>query len=483
VRPLPIPIGCTKTNWQASLMTVQLENQLITILALREGSSKILKNRESTQIEFKQSFNLANLPQYARTMTAYSNTEGGFLVFGVSNAPREIVGVNVRRFDSIEPAKITAFLNAHLSPEIAWELGLIDFAGFKLGFLYTEEHTRKPVVVTTNSGKDLKEGEIYYRYRGQTTAIKYPELRAIIDARLDEERRGWLQHLGTISRSGPSNVAILDTIQGKLFGAGAPFLIDESLLRQIKFIREGHFTESTGAPALKLVGELKTLGAVTAEKVVHRGIHFEDLVTAFLASRHLDPEDAKSYLMETCHQMSPYSPIFYFVRSAGISLQNAIQLLEDRKCGLRSTRRDILKRLSGERTIAPIGAIVGPLPSAKAKTTQELGKSLSSLTTQKAKRSLLLVLLTTSPNLIASALPSVPIPRLVEAITHLKQPHLIRYSKQIRDLLLILFGAEFDKMKGIDQSAFRKAVAFLDQELNMQDNQHPAARRRVRSRA
>ena len=118
-------------------MTVQLENHLIRILSLREGSSKILKNRESTQIEFKQSFNLASLPQYSRTMAAYANTEGGFLVFGVKNAPREIVGVNVRRFDSIESAKITSFLNDHLSPEISWELGLIEFAGFNLGFLYT----------------------------------------------------------------------------------------------------------------------------------------------------------------------------------------------------------------------------------------------------------------------------------------------------------------------------------------------------------
>ena len=127
--------------------------------------------------------------------------------------------------------------------------------------------------------------------------------------------------------------------------------------------------------------------------MVHRGIHFEDLVTAFLASRPLDPEDSKSYLMEACHQMSPYSPIFYFVRGAGISPTNAIQLLEKEKRGLRSTRSKILKRLSGERRIAPIGPIEDPLPFPKVKTSQDIERALTSVSTQKSERSLLLVIL------------------------------------------------------------------------------------------
>lgn len=264
-------------------MSLEPEESLKRLLKLRDGAERILKTRENTQIEFKQSFNLGSMPEYARTMVAFANAEGGFIVYGVRNSPRELIGVNHERFESIDPAKVTSFLNAHCSPELQWDMGTIEFGGVRLGYLYTHSHFRKPVIVTTTSGKELKEGEIYYRYRGQTTTIRFAELRTLIDALLDQERRGWLQHLSTISKAGAMNVAVLDTLQGKLFGAGAPFLIDEALLRQIKFIREGHFTESTGAPALRLVGEVRTVSGVTTAKVVQRGIHYDDLLTAFLA--------------------------------------------------------------------------------------------------------------------------------------------------------------------------------------------------------
>jgi hypothetical protein len=451
---------------EAMMMTEELEADLSRILSLRDGSADILRNRESTQIEFKRSFNLANLALYSKTMAAYANTGGGYIVFGVENSPRKVVGVNAQRFDSFEPAKMTTFLNAHWSPEIAWELGTVFFAGVSLGFLYIEEHLRKPVIVTANSGNELKEGEIYYRYRGQTAVIKYPELCAIIDARLDEERRAWFQHFNTIAHAGPTNVAVLDTIQGKMFGAGAPFLIDERLLRQIKFIREGHFTESAGAPALKLVGELLTLGQVTTDKVVQTGIHFEDLITTFLADRPIEPQDARSYLIEACHQMSPYAPIYYFVRRAGISNKDAVQALQQEKRGLRSTRKGITDRLSGVRAIKPTGSTEDTRPSQKLTTPQELAVCMGSALSQKAQRTALLSVLESSPSLIASTLPSIPVARLLESVTHLKQPQLKRHSKIVKSILLTLFTTEFDKMTSLMQSTFRKAVAFVDQELN-----------------
>lgn len=203
-------------------MSAELENSLRRLLQLREGETCLLKTRENSRIEFKQSFNFGSMPEYARTMLAYANAGGGFIVYGVRNHPREVLGVNAAKFESIDPAKITSFLNSHCSPEIQWGMGSFDFAGVRLGFLHTEAHFRKPVVTTTTCGKELKEGEIYYRYRGQTTTIRFPELRSLIDALLDQERRGWLQHISTISKAGAMNVAVLDTLQGKLFGAGAP---------------------------------------------------------------------------------------------------------------------------------------------------------------------------------------------------------------------------------------------------------------------
>jgi hypothetical protein len=447
-------------------MARELDDVLKRMLCLKEGSCNILKNRESTQLEFKQSVNLGNLAKYAKTMASFANAEGGFLVFGIRDSPREIVGVNFSKFDSIDPVRITSFLNTHFSPEIIWDMGLIELNEIKVGYFYSYASVRKPVMALTNSGGDIAEGEIYYRYRGQTAAIKYPELRSIIDDRLDEERRAWLHHFKAISKVGPSNIAILDTIQGKIFGAGAPFLIDEKLLRQIKFIREGHFRESSGAPALKLIGELKTLGDISIEKVVHRGIHFEDLITAFLADRQIDQTEAKSYLIEACHQLSTYSPIFYFVKQAGISIEEAVALLESKRKGLKSTRNVLVARLKGDRTITPSGSIDGINPEIKITNLLDLEAALATAPNQKAERGILASVFLTAPHLLANHYSHFPIDRLLEAITHLEKAQIEKASITIRELLLTIFSNEFDKLNSTGQSVFRKSIAIMDQELN-----------------
>jgi hypothetical protein len=446
-------------------MPTEVENMLKGILCLRDDSTNILRTRESTQVEFKQSFGFGSMPEYVRTMVAFANTEGGFIVFGVRNSPHELLGLNASRFDSIDPAKVSSFLNAHCSPEIQWEIGTVDYAGVRLGFIYTFRHLRKPVLITATSGKELKEGDIYYRYRGQTTTIRYSELRTIIDNLLDQERRAWLQHLSTISEAGAANVAILDTLQGKLFGAGTPFLIDEALLRQIKFIREGQFTEAAGAPTLMLVGEVKTVSGVSTTRIVQRGIHFEDLVTAFLTSRPLSAEDAKSYLLESCHQLSAFAPIFYFVKQAKIPHNEAASFVRDAKSGLLNTRRSIVERLSKATSVMPVGTIERDGGTRVRQASSVIATEMASAKGLQAKRTMLWSVLSTSPEEILASLPSVPIQALLEAITHMERPACIKYADILKQMLLTLFGTEFQKMDRNGKSLFRKAVAFLDQEL------------------
>lgn len=43
---------------------------------------------------------------------------------------------------------------------------------------------------------------------------------------------------------------------GEVDGASGKFIIDEKLLKEIEFIKEGEFKEKSGTPTLKLVGEL-----------------------------------------------------------------------------------------------------------------------------------------------------------------------------------------------------------------------------------
>lgn len=51
-------------------------------------------SREGKHREFKRSFNNQQIAKYAKTLAAFSNTDGGVLIFGVTDSPRNIVGID-----------------------------------------------------------------------------------------------------------------------------------------------------------------------------------------------------------------------------------------------------------------------------------------------------------------------------------------------------------------------------------------------------
>jgi len=442
-----------------------LTDTLKRTLKLRPGTTDILSNRESSQLEFKASFNLESGPDYGRSMSAFANNEGGFIVFGIQNAPHRILGISRERFESIDPVKITDILNSYFSPELLWETSCIEFEGKTLGFIYTYEAPEKPVIATKTSGKEIRESAVYYRYRGKTTFIRYPELRKIIDGRLDRERKAWLQHIDTISRSGPTKVGIIDTVQGKVFGAGSPFLIDEKLLRQLKFVREGVFRETGGAPTLRLIGDLKTIEGATVEKMVPIGIHYDDLITAFLAQRQLDAEDAKSYLVECAHQTTPYTPVFYFVSQAGINRDEAVILIDSEQNALKKTKADLKKRLSGALLAGTFGRIDGTIKPPKLVNSKELLEAISRQPTALGQRSLVFQALKQFPAFVRDIATQIPCTRLFDGISNLNKRDIEQRREAILGSLLDIFNQRFSNMEGSEKSIFRKAVAYVDEQL------------------
>lgn len=72
------------------------------IFRFRSKESMRIKTRESTEIEFKESFNWANKSMYAKTMVAFSNAKGGYIVFGVTNSPREVKGLLSNNFENTD---------------------------------------------------------------------------------------------------------------------------------------------------------------------------------------------------------------------------------------------------------------------------------------------------------------------------------------------------------------------------------------------
>ncbi len=236
-----------------------------------------LYHRESQNLEFKESFNLAGLADYYRDFSAFANNKGGYLIFGVKDRPkRELIGLiakAIEQFDKLDPEMISGHLLDLYTCNISWEHEIFEIEGKSYGVFYIYEANIKPVICKKDESKGneqiLKNGEIYFRYGGRTQKIQYAELEFIINSRIEQNNNQWMSLVQKIGKSGPQNAAILDTEKGLIEKTESQILvIDEELVKSIQWIREGEFSEKKGEKTLKLVGTVQPIDQVEVIKKV-----------------------------------------------------------------------------------------------------------------------------------------------------------------------------------------------------------------------
>jgi len=305
-----------------------------------------LTSRESTSLEFKESFNWNNNSKYVKTMAGFANNSGGYIVFGVANKPRRAVGMQNTRFDDIDPADIAEFLNSVLSPEIQWDQHAHAVGDRRFGLVYVRESHDKPVVAIRNAGSELREAEIYYRYRGRTEKIKYPELKRLLEEKRAREEALWLQHITQIAEMGVEDAAILDLRSGQARARGGTILIDQSLVPQLEAMASGRPAEA-GDAQLLIQGRAIPRGFIRPIREVPTPmvIASEDIIRAFLERRQvLAPEQ---YIRQICFEPSGYLPVYYYAQLAELSLSEVGDLVRGTKSRMRAKTK-LLERLSGE---------------------------------------------------------------------------------------------------------------------------------------
>lgn len=183
------------------------EAHLLNIFKKKDKKGNIIA-RESSEIEFREGFNFANMTDYSRVMASFANKTGGYIIFGVKDSPREIVGINPDKFNEFPQEKITSFLLEYFNPEIKWDIGLFKHDRKYIGYIYTYRAGNKPVICKKSKDNIIKNGEIYYRYRAQTKNIEYGELMKIIDEIKERENQSWRKLFKDIIRIGPENAVI-----------------------------------------------------------------------------------------------------------------------------------------------------------------------------------------------------------------------------------------------------------------------------------
>lgn len=248
------------------------EQNVRKVLSSRTAAGT-LKSRESNTVEFKESFNKSNTPKYAKTMAAYANNRGGYIIFGVKDNPRKIVGLKNENFENMSQEQFSEAINSLFAPAMDWDCGTFtvdipapDVEGamqsLKIGWIYTAEAEYKPIIAQKpNDGEKINSGDVYYRYRARSEKIKYAEMARIIEDRTAKEREGLLKLFEVIRENKTANLGIVNYSNGKIstpYGVDVAFdrKLVTQVLRKAKFIKEGSFNETEGIPVIKVTGNI-----------------------------------------------------------------------------------------------------------------------------------------------------------------------------------------------------------------------------------
>lgn len=307
---------------------------------------------ETDQHECKEGFNLRSFGRHLKTIAGFANHRGGYLFFGVKDKPEgfAVSGLKDDRFTETDQNKFSQTIRAALEPTPRFRVATLKFESMTVGVIHVEAHTSKPVIAGKSEG-ELIEGFIYYRYPGETRAICYADLRAILDERDRQSRESIMPMVQRLLELGPNDAMVANLANGQLEGGQRSILIDPQSLEQIKFIREGQFDEVNGAPTLRVIGEAQTVSADVISPV--RTIREEVTVDAILRNfiNQTPIEQPLSYFKQVSHEQAYTLPIFYYLHLAGQSRKEAVATLRTYKNARDNSRTEIVRLLNRDRTL------------------------------------------------------------------------------------------------------------------------------------
>ncbi|CAN5213249.1 hypothetical protein BH10PSE2_BH10PSE2_11910 [soil metagenome] len=286
-----------------------------------------LAEGESDTTECKAGFGLKHSHQWVKAIAALSNNRGGYVFFGVADGGHKgaagqdlsyaVVGLGTDEFNKVDPAEITNKLRSVLDPTPRIEIATRQIGGTVIGVIHVEQHPSRPVIAQKAEGGDkIKEGDIFYRYPGQSIRIKYSDLRAMLDQRDRQARLDVMPMVERLLALGPQRALVADLEQGILGDGKNSIMIDPDLIDRINFIREGAFDEVDGAPTLKLIGEVvpTSQGAIQSRGVITDDIVLRNFLTDQLISL---PKEYIRYA--AIGGRAAWLPVGYFAQKAGLS--------------------------------------------------------------------------------------------------------------------------------------------------------------------
>lgn len=310
-------------------------------------SGWFLQTHETDEFECKQAFPgikpADRLGAIVKAIAGLANNKGGFIFLGVQeleDKSLKVIGLEGKMFSTLDPGSLDQILISTLDPVPVFALGLADIGGMQIGFIEVARHDNAPVIATKNLGTDVKEGGVYYRYVGETRLIRPGELRELISSR---ERRAVERFASEMARVAQGSATTVDLETGRIAGTNAQFLLDEASLKKIQFLREGDFKQKEGAPALKLVGDVRVATATPITKIVRQNITQDDILRNFLIGELV--ADPLQYIMASSHVGRIWLPIWYYVQLSKLEIDDIVAALMRERPGQPKHREFAIARL------------------------------------------------------------------------------------------------------------------------------------------
>ncbi|MFW5720765.1 MAG: helix-turn-helix domain-containing protein [Bacteroidota bacterium] len=303
-----------------------LDIEYLKKLLTTDNKKRVIK-REGVTCEFKELFDWTNKRsriKYIQTIAAYANNRGGYIFFGVQDSPKLLTGIDEDSFYDLDDADISGFINTYFSPEINYARKTVNINGYLIGAIYVYESENKPVVCIKDYDDLLRESSIYYRYNSKNDHIKSGDLINLMNKTREKEQKKWMDLFSKVSQIGVENASIFNLKDGTIkTEKGNQFILDETLIDRLKVV-DKYSEHEEGAEAVKIIGTLDKTGAIIEKPYI---LLEKDIILGYLENQRIQNSDI--YLKAMCHQSSYYLPIYFYLKKANKSIEEAINFFNE----------------------------------------------------------------------------------------------------------------------------------------------------------
>jgi hypothetical protein len=253
-----------------------------------------------------------------------------------------------------------------------------------------------------------------------------------------------LEHLSKIARIGVRDAGVFNFRDGVGSAPnGGSFVLDESLLSQLSFIKEGEFSEKTGEPTVRIIGNAAVISGTLPSKpkvVKTKGIRLADIILVFLNDDKVD--SPTEYLRQVCFENTSYLPVYFYAYKAGLSLSQTVQEMKKAVSRSRSKRR-VIKRL------AENGSLGLQVPTSRTLAAKRKKKYRGQLLQGK----------------VDDDVKGRDLRYCLEVIRCLSSQEVSKSSTYLREFLRLSFNRHYARADGNLADALRKAICWVDEAL------------------